>query len=54
MPASMCESRQGGGSSNGGQPKEKFPEPRCLLSSQAHDITFTSVEGDFQVRSSFG
>ncbi|CAL5228575.1 g11732 [Coccomyxa viridis] len=48
VPASMCESKQSGSSSNGGQPTEKFLEPRCLLSSQAHDITFTSVEGDFQ------
>ena len=48
MPASMCEGRRSGGS-NAGQPKGLYPEPRCLLSSQAHDIAFTSVEGDFQV-----
>ena len=48
MPASMCESADGG-SAVGGRPQERFLEPRCPLMSQAHDITFSSVEGDFQV-----
>ena len=49
VPPSMCESSQNGGNSNSREQRGRFLEPRCLLTSQAHDITFSSVEGDFQV-----
>ena len=50
VPASMCESAASNGSSNGRREQERFPQPRCPLPSEPHDITFSSVEGDFQVR----
>ena len=49
VPASMCESAASNGSSNGRREQERFPQPRCPLPSEPHDITFSSVEGDFQV-----
>lgn len=50
VPASMCEGSSNDSSGgNGRQLQHAFLVPRCPLLSQAHDITFSSIEGDFQV-----
>ena len=46
----MCEvSSNDSSGGNGRQLQHAFLVPRCPLLSQAHDITFSSIEGDFQV-----
>lgn len=39
-----------GASSSGRREEDTHIEPRSPLAAQPHDLTFTSIEGDFQVR----